>query len=75
MPRPQTMHVQEAPGRPAADARVIEAQFDEVGVKKRGWLARTWRGVVTVFWVAAIGFMIPPALLVIQEVSNYFAGR
>lgn len=75
MQREQTHRLQEAPGRPAPDARVIDAQFDEIGAKKRGLLARMWRGVVTVFWVAVIGFMIPPALVVINEISAYFAGR
>ena len=75
MQHEQTHRLQEAPGRTGPDARVIDAEFDEIGGKKRGWLARTWRGVVTVFWVAVIGFLIPPALVVINEISNYFAGR
>ena len=75
MPHEQTHRLQEAPGGVLPGARVIEAQFDEVEGKKRGWLARTWRGVVTVFWVAVIGFLIPPALVVINEISNYLAGR
>ena len=75
MQREQTHRLQEAPGGVLPDTRVIDAAYDEVGGKKRGWLSRAWRGVVTVFWVAVIGFLIPPALVVINEISNYFAGR
>jgi hypothetical protein len=75
MQREQTHRLQEAPGRPAPDARVIDAAYDEIGAKRRGWLSRIWRGAVTVFWVAVIGFLIPPALVIINEISNYFAGR
>jgi hypothetical protein len=75
MQREQAHRLQEAPGHAAPDARVIDTQFDEVGAKKRGVFARLWRGMVTVFWVAVIGFLIPPALVVINEISNYFAGR
>jgi hypothetical protein len=75
MPREHTYRLQEAPGRPAPDACVIDAQFTEVGVKKRGWLGRVWAGVVTVFWVAVAGFMIPPVIVIVREISNYLAGR
>jgi hypothetical protein len=75
MAREQSHRLQEAPGGMAPDARVIDAQFTEVGPKKRGLLGRVWAGVLTVFWVAVIGFLIPPMLVVVNEISGYFAGR
>lgn len=72
--RQQTFRLREAPGRPAPDARVIDADFSEVG-KKRRFLRRVWNGVLTVLLVAMIGFLIPPVIVVVQEAAGYFAAR
>jgi hypothetical protein len=72
--RQQTFRLREAPGRPAPDARVIDADFSEVG-KKRRFLRRVWNGVLTVIAVALVGFLIPPTFVVVQEIGAYFAGR
>jgi hypothetical protein len=34
-----------------------------------------WNGVLTVIAVALVGFLIPPAFVVVQEIGAYFAGR
>jgi hypothetical protein len=72
--RQQTFRLREAPGRPAPGAHVIDADYSEVG-KKRRLLRRIWNGVLTVLAVAAVGFLIPPMLIVVNEISAYFAGR
>ena len=53
---------------------MIDADYSEVG-KKRRFVRRVWNGVLTVLAVAAIGFLIPPVIIVVQEASDYFAGR
>lgn len=72
--RQQTFRLRETPGRPAPDARVIDVDYSEVG-KKRRFLRRVWNGVLTVVTVAAIGFLIPPVIVVVQEAADYFAKR
>lgn len=74
MARQQTFRLREEPGRPAADAHVIDAQFTEVG-KKRRLLRRVWNGVLAVLAVALVGFLIPPVIIVVQEAADYFATR
>lgn len=74
MSRPHTVRLREAPGKPAPDARVIDAQFTEVG-RKRRLLRRIWNGVLTVIAVAVIGFLIPPVIVVVREAADYFVGR
>jgi len=74
VPRQPIFRLREAPGRPAPDARVIDAAFTEVG-KKRRFLRRVWNGVLTVIAVAVIGFLIPPVIVVVREAADYFAGR
>jgi len=75
MSRPPTTRLREAPGRPAPQAHVIDAKFTEVGVKRRGILGRVWIALVALFWAAVIGFLIPPAWIVMQEIGAMFAGR
>jgi hypothetical protein len=72
--RQQTFRLREAPGRPAPDAHVIDADYSEVG-KKRRFLRRVWNGVLTVVAVALVGFLIPPVIVVVQEAADYFAAR
>lgn len=73
MARPQPVRLREAPGSPVDDTRVIDAKFTEVGVKRRGWVGRVWMACVAVFWAAVIGLLIPPALMLINEIGAMFA--
>jgi hypothetical protein len=73
MQRSRPVRLREAPGGPVEDARVIDAKFTEVGVKRRGWLGRMWMTCVAVFWAAVIGFLIPPAWVLMQEIGAMFA--
>ena len=73
MTRPHVVRLRETPGEPARDTRVIDAKFTEVGLKRRSILGRLWMACVAVFWAAAIGFLIPPAWVVVQEIGAMFA--
>jgi hypothetical protein len=73
MPRNDTIRLREAPGRPAPDAEVIDVKYVEVGAKRRRLLGRLWMALVTVFWAAVIGFLIPPAWVLVETVGSYFA--
>ena len=73
MTRPDPIRLREAKdGAPAPSARVIDAQFKEVGVKRRTLLGRLWIALIAVFWAAAIGFLIPPAWVAIQTIGDQF---
>ena len=72
MPKPPPVRLREAPGRPDPGAAIIDADYTEVG-KKRRVLRRVWMGIVAVFWAALIGFLIPPAWVLIQEIGAMFA--
>jgi len=71
MPKPQPVRLREAPGGPAPDAQVIDVPYVEVR-KRRGILGRVWFALVAVFWAAVIGFLIPPAWLLAQEIAAMF---
>jgi hypothetical protein len=74
MARPNTIRLREAKGAVRApNEAVIDADFKEVGLKRRTIVGRLWIAVVTVFWAAVIGFLIPPAWVVMQELGAMFA--
>lgn len=75
MPRPEPVRLREAPGRPAPNAEVIDVKYVEVGRKRRGILGKIWFALVTVFWAAVIGFLIPPAWMLLQDIGAMFAPR
>jgi hypothetical protein len=72
MARPHPTRLRETPGQPAPDARVIDAKYEEVGAKRRGLFGRLWVACVAVFWAVVIGLLIPPAIVVIQEIGAMF---
>jgi hypothetical protein len=55
----------------AQDGEIIDARFKIVG-RKRRFLSLVWRGLVTIFWAALIGFMIPPAWLAFEYARDFF---
>jgi hypothetical protein len=73
MARPQPVRLREAPGDVAPNAHVIDVPYKEVGAGKRSWLGRLWLGVKAVLIAAAIGFLIPPAWVLLQTIADYFA--
>jgi hypothetical protein len=72
MPRPVPLReVRDAP--PPPSAQIIDARFKVVG-RKRRVLAIVWRGLTAVFWAAVIGFLIPPAWMLLQYVRSLLSG-
>lgn len=55
---------------PDAASKVIDAAYVEIGPRKRGVLGRVWSGVVVLFWAAVIGFLIPPAFVLMRRVAE-----
>jgi hypothetical protein len=74
MARPQITPLRETKGAShAPNEHVIDADFKEVGLKRRTIVGRLWIALVAVFWAAVIGFLIPPAWVVIQELGSMLA--
>lgn len=71
MTRPQPTRLREAEAAPIDDTKVINARFKVIG-RKRRFAQMIWRGLVTIFWAALIGFMIPPALVAIDYLRDFF---
>lgn len=72
MPKQQPVRLREAPGRLDPGAQVIDADYTEVG-KRRRFFRHIWMALVALFWAAVIGFLIPPAWLLMQEIGAAFA--
>lgn len=72
MARPQPVRLREAPGEVAPDAHVIDVPYKEVRAGKGSLLGRIWVGVKAVLIAAAIGFLIPPAWVLVQTIADYF---
>lgn len=54
---------------------MIDVKYVEVGRKRRGILGKLWLALVTVFWAAVIGFLIPPGWMLLQDIGAMFAPR
>lgn len=74
MSRPRATRLREVENAPVSDAAVIDAQFKVVG-RKRRILRALWRGLLAVCAAALIGFLIPPAWVVIQAIGDWIAQR
>lgn len=66
MPREPVTRLQEAHGPVADDANVIDAKFTEVGGKRTRFWRRVRGALIALFWAAVIGFLIPPAWMLLQ---------
>ncbi len=75
MTRPETVRLKEAEAiAPTPDgARVIDAKFKEVDGERRTIWGRFKLAVIAVFWAAVIGFLIPPAWMLVQAIGDQFA--
>jgi hypothetical protein len=71
MPRQQPTRLREIEAPRPQDGEIIDARFKIVG-RKRRFLSLVWRGLVTIFWAALIGFMIPPAWLAFEYARDFF---
>ena len=72
MGRHETIQLREAKGLPPADAPVLDAKFTEVGRERRTLWGRAKAGLQAVLWAATIGFLIPPAWVLIQRVGEMY---
>ncbi|MBL8538313.1 MAG: hypothetical protein JNM59_12980 [Hyphomonadaceae bacterium] len=72
MPRPKPVPLREVANTPVDEAAVIDAKYRVVG-RKRRILRALWRGVLAIVVAATIGFLIPPAWVVIQAVAAWLA--
>jgi hypothetical protein len=66
MRAPRTIPLRETPAAAPEGARIIDASF-EIVTRRRGLLSRVWIMGVAIFWAALIGFLIPPAWLLIER--------
>lgn len=69
MGRTQATPLREQPGAPPRGATVIDADFKVVRGKGASRLASIGRWLVAFACAAAIGFMIPPVLVVLQDLA------
>jgi len=53
--------LRETPNAAPKGAHIIDARYELVGGKPRGFLGALWIAAVALFWAALIGFLIPPA--------------
>jgi hypothetical protein len=58
----------------APNARVLDVQFREVRSQRRTLWGRTKSVLQALVWAAAIGFLIPPAWVLIQVVTETIQG-
>lgn len=61
MSRPQVTRLRERFDAPPSETVVIDARYNEVGRRKRGFLHKLSVAMFAVLLAAVIGFLIPPA--------------
>lgn len=72
MPAPRATVLRETPDAAQSGARVIDAQYQVVGGKSRGILRRVGKVAMTIFWAALVGFLVPPAWVIIHTIGEMF---
>jgi hypothetical protein len=71
---PRTTHLRETETAAASSAEVIDAKFTVVATRKRsGWFRHVLMFLFALVCAAAIGFLIPPAWLVLQNMAALFS--
>lgn len=71
MPRQHPTRLREIETPPPPSGDIIDARFKVIG-RKRRLLRWVWGGIVTIFWAALIGFMIPPAWVALNYLRDFF---
>jgi hypothetical protein len=74
MGRHESIRLRETERTTAPNARVLDVKFSEVRGERRTLWGRTKSALQTLVWAAAIGFLIPPAWVLIQVVSETMRG-
>lgn len=75
MARPRPTRLRESNAPPPASARVIDAQFKVVKGKGRSRLAVIGQWLLAFAAAALIGFLVPPAWVLVQELGAMLGGR
>lgn len=72
MGRHDTIRLTEAKGPPPVAAEVIDVRFSEVRGQRRTFWGRLKAGLQALLWAAVIGFLIPPAWVLLQLIGDMF---
>lgn len=72
MGRPEIIELREAEGIPPADARVIDVKFSEVAGARRTLWGRVKAALHALLWAATVGFLIPPAWVLLHRIGDMF---
>jgi len=72
MGRHESIPLRESGEALAPDARVIDVKYTEVRDPRHTIWGRIKAALQAVLWAAAIGFMIPPAWVLIQTIGATF---
>jgi|CXWL01.1.fsa_nt_gi hypothetical protein len=70
--RPDPIRLREAPHAAPPEATVIDADFKVVG-RRRAMMRRVGFWLLAFAGAAAIGFLIPPIWLIIEEIAALFS--
>lgn len=68
MGRHETIRLRETREVFAPEAPVIDAHFVEVGAERRTIWGRVKAGLQALLWAAAVGFLIPPAWVLVRVI-------
>ncbi len=66
MGRHEPLQLRETKSAIAPDARVLDVKFTEVDGERRTLWGRTKAALHALLWAATVGFLIPPAWVLIQ---------
>jgi len=63
--------LRETPSAAPQGAQIIDARYELVGGKQRGFLGTLRLACVALFWAALIGFLIPPAWVMAERLFGH----
>jgi hypothetical protein len=72
MGRHEPIRLREVGDAIAANADVIDVSFTEVGGERRTLWDRIKAALQAILWAATIGFLIPPAWVLVQIIGEMF---
>jgi hypothetical protein len=72
MAQRETIQLREAEGPLPSGVRVLDAAYREVGKSRRTLWGRIKAGLHALLWAATIGFLIPPAWVLMQRMGEMF---
>jgi hypothetical protein len=74
MGRHETIQLRETERTRAPNARIVDVKFSEVRDPRRTLWGRTKSVMQALVWAAAIGFLIPPAWVLFQVITETLRG-